>query len=254
MERFYDAGSDRLTEAFYDADRAMRESGYDPTGRFGPLGAETLDVVPVELNALLCGMERDLREINEILGDAGRARVWEQKAALRRERIDRFLWDPARGLYLDYDLPTRQRREYLFATTFTPLWVGVASPAQADRVVAAALPRLETRCGLRTSETPSGAQWDAPYGWAPLVLFATEGLRRYGHEAAARRLALGFVGLVAGELREHGTIVEKYDVERCASDLGAGLRFGYTTNEVGFGWTNGVVLELLADLETPSLH
>ena len=34
--------------------------------------------------------------------------------------------------------------------------------------------------------------------------------------------------------------------ERRTSDLGAGLRFGYGSNEIGFGWTNAVVLELLA--------
>jgi alpha,alpha-trehalase len=34
----------------------------------------------------------------------------------------------------------------------------------------------------------------------------------------------------------------------CSSDLRSGLRFGYTSNEVGFGWTNAAVLDLLAGL------
>jgi alpha,alpha-trehalase len=254
VTRFYDASSGRLTEAFYDADRAMRESGFDPTGRFGPLGAETLDIAPVGLNALLYSFERDLAEMHGILGDGPRAREWRERADRRREAVDRFLWDPERGLYLDYDLRARARRDYLFATTFYPLWVGLSTPDQAERVVAAALPRLEARCGLLTSDTVSGSQWDAPYGWAPLQLIAVDGLRRYGFEAAARRLALKFLGLVSRDFSEHGTIVEKYDVERCASDLGEGLRFGYASNEVGFGWTNGVALELLADLAEPDIR
>jgi alpha,alpha-trehalase len=254
VTRFYDAAADRLTEAFYDADRAMRESGFDPTGRFGPVGAETLDVAPVELNALLYGLERDLGEIHEILGEGSAARSWRERAARRLAAIDRLLWDTERGLYLDYDLRKRARRDYLFATTLYPLWVGLATPDQAERVVAAALPRLEARCGLLTSDTVTGAQWDAPYGWAPLQLIAVEGLRRYGYEASARRLALEFLGLVSKELEEHGTIVEKYDVERCQSDLGEGLRFGYSSNEIGFGWTNGVALELLADLAEPDIR
>jgi alpha,alpha-trehalase len=199
-------------------------------------------------------MERDIAEIHEILGDAPDARAWRERAERRREALGRFLWDPDRGLYLDYDLRTLKRRDYLFATTFYPLWVGLASPQQAERVVTAALPRLEARCGLRTSDTVTGAQWDAPYGWAPLQLIAVDGLRRYGYEASARRLALEFLGLVSKELSEHGTIVEKYDVERCESDLGEGLRFGYGSNEIGFGWTNGVVLELLADLAEPDIR
>jgi hypothetical protein len=34
-----------------------------------------------------------------------------------------------------------------------------------------------------------------------------------------------------------GTTVEKYDVRRRSSDLVQGLRFGYSSNEIGFGWT-----------------
>ncbi len=254
IARFYDTATNELSEAFYDADRAMRESGFDPSGRFGPVGAETLEVIPVCLNALLYGMERDLGEIHEILGDVEEAAAWRERAKTRRRAVDRYLWDGERGLYLDYDLRRKARRDYLFATTFYPLWVGLATPDQAQRLVAAALPPLEAACGLRTSNVVSGAQWDAPYGWAPMQLIAVDGLRRYGFEASARRLALRFIDLVASDLAEHGTIVEKYDVEQCRSDLGDGLRFGYTSNEAGFGWTNGVVLELLADVTEPDIH
>ena len=41
---------------------------------------------------------------------------------------------------------------------------------------------------------------------------------------------------------------EKYDVERRESSIAAGLRFGYLSNEIGFGWTNGVFLALEAGL------
>jgi alpha,alpha-trehalase len=54
---------------------------------------------------------------------------------------------------------------------------------------------------------------------------------------------------VAKEFKEHGVIVEKYDLRRRESDVSAGIRFGYSSNEVGFGWTNAAVLELLAGLE-----
>ena len=57
------------------------------------------------------------------------------------------------------------------------------------------------------------------------------------------------MALVAKEFAEHGTIVEKYDVVRSESDVEAGIRFGYSGNQVGFGWTNGAFLELLAELE-----
>jgi alpha,alpha-trehalase len=245
---FYDRAADRLTDLFFKGDRSMRESGFDPSNRFGPFSVDIVHYAPVCLNALLYGMERDAAEIHDALGDPGEARRWRARAQARREAVDRRLWDEASGLYLDWDFRSGKRRRYDFATTFYPLWVGMASPAQARRVLSS-LERLEAPGGLLTSTTVSGSQWDAPFGWAPLQMIAVSGLRLYGHHAEADRLARRFVGLVVKEFEEHGTIVEKYDVVRRESDVSAGIRFGYSSNEVGFGWTNGVLLELLAELE-----
>jgi len=97
-----------------------------------------------------------------------------------------------------------------------------------------------------TSVNVSGSQWDAPFGWAPLQLFAGEGLRRYGFAADAERVARAFLSMLVEDFERRGTLVEKYDVERRTSDSAGALRFGYVSNEVGFGWTNGVALELAA--------
>jgi alpha,alpha-trehalase len=79
-------------------------------------------------------------------------------------------------------------------------------------------------------------------------MIAVDGLRRYGYHEDANRLSSRFVTLVVKELDEHGIIVEKYDVTRRESDVAADIRYGYSANQVGFGWTNGVVLHLLAAL------
>jgi alpha,alpha-trehalase len=54
---------------------------------------------------------------------------------------------------------------------------------------------------------------------------------------------------VVEDFDAHGTIVEKYDVRRRSSDLAQGLWFGYSSNEIGFGWTNAAVLELAVGLD-----
>jgi alpha,alpha-trehalase len=115
--------------------------------------------------------------------------------------------------------------------------------------VRANLARFEAPGGVLTSTRVTGSQWDAPFGWAPLQLAAVQGLRRYGFHDDADRLAIKWLGLVVKEFDEHGTIVEKYDVQRRESDVSAGIRFGYSSNEIGFGWTNGVFVELLAGLQ-----
>jgi alpha,alpha-trehalase len=244
---YYDAKADRLTPLFYKGDRSMRESGFDPSNRFGPFAVDIIHYVPVCLNSLLYKMERDAADIHSILARPADALVWEKRAAARRAAMDRYLWDEEAGLYFDYDFQSGRRRQYEFSTTFYPLWAGAATPAQAARVLAN-LARFEAPGGVRTSNTVSGNQWDAPFGWAPLQMIAVTGLRNYGHDEAASRLARRFIGLVTKEFEEHAAIVEKYDLERRESDVAAGIKFGYAANQIGFGWTNGAFLDLLAGL------
>ena len=118
---------------------------------------------------------------------------------------------------------------------------------QAERV-RRALWKFERPGGLRTSTNRSGDQWDAPFGWAPLQLIAIQGLRRYGYNEDANRIAEKFLSMVHHEFRRTGTILEKYDVERRAADIRGEVRYGYSSNEVGFGWTNGVFKVLLDEL------
>jgi alpha,alpha-trehalase len=246
--RYFDANTERLTDLFYKGDRSMRESGFDPSNRFGPFSVDIIHYVPVCLNVLLYQMEKDGAEISRALGDPAAAVTWEARARERQQRIDEYLWDEKAGLYFDYNFETKKRRPYEFATTFYPLWAGVASPRQAARVVRS-LPRFEAAGGILTSTQTTGNQWDAPFGWAPIQLLAVEGLRRYGYHADADRIARKFIALVTKEFEEHGTIVEKYDVKRRESDVAADIRFGYSANQAGFGWTNGAFVELLAGLE-----
>jgi alpha,alpha-trehalase len=153
------------------------------------------------------------------------------------------MWDERAGLYFDYDFKRNSRSGYPFLTTFYPLWAGIASAEQAARVEAN-LPLFERAGGLQTSTCVTGAQWDAPFGWAPLQMIATEGLRRYGFTGAADRIAVKFLLMVLRDFDEHGTIKEKYDVVTGSSDVARGLRFGYVSNEIGFGWTNAAFLVL----------
>jgi alpha,alpha-trehalase len=244
---YYRAATDELTPAFFKGDRSMRESGFDPSDRFGRFGADVIHFAPVCLNTLLFQLEQQLAQIAATLGSDADAAPWQARAAQRQAAIDRFLWDPAAGLYFDYDFQTARRRAYPFATTFWPLAAALASPAQAQRV-RGNLPLFERPGGVMTSVNVSGSQWDAPFGWAPLQLFAVEGLRRYGFAADADRIARAFLSMLVEDFERRGTLVEKYDVERRTSDSAGALRFGYVTNEVGFGWTNGVALELAAAL------
>ncbi|WP_313887380.1 trehalase family glycosidase [Nodosilinea sp. LEGE 07088] len=245
---FYDAETDQLTELYYQGDRSMRESGFDITNRFGPFSADIIHYAPVCLNVLLYQMEQDMAEFYRMLGRSWEAEIWQTRAQHRHQLIDQYLWDDEAGLYFDYNPHTGQRRPYEFVTTFMPLWAGIASPHQARRVVDN-LKKFEAEGGLLTSTHTSGNQWDAPFGWAPLQWFAVGGLARSGYTDDAHRVATKFVHMVVQEFEKTGTLLEKYDVERCSANVSDEIQFGYSSNEIGFGWTNGVVSEFLWMLE-----
>ncbi len=241
---YFDADADQLTELAYIGDRSMRESGFDPTDRFGELNLDVIHYAPVCLNTLLWRMERDIADCYEILGDEGVSATWARRAEESAAAIDRFFWDEEAGLYLDYHLGRDERSTYPFLTTFWPMWAGLSSRDQAAKVVDNM--HLFLRCGgLQTSTKETGEQWDAPFAWAPLQLFAVDALERYGYMNEARDIARRFTAMVADSFRREGVLREKYDAERCTSQLGDRISFGYVTNEPGFGWTNAVILEFL---------
>ncbi len=248
LSLYYDKDSDRLTDLFYKGDRSMRESGLDPTHRFGPFSVDIIHYAPVCLNVLLYQMEQDMAEIHQALGHEDAAERWHKRAASRAKQINNYLWDEEAGLYFDYNFREGQRRQYEYATTFYPLWAGIASPEQAEQIVDN-LFRFEAPGGLRTSNYVSGNQWDAPFGWAPFQLIAVQGLLRYGYKAEAKRIAEKFMAMLVADFERCGHLLEKYDIERSSGNVSDEIHFGYSTNEVGFGWTNGVALALLRILE-----
>jgi alpha,alpha-trehalase len=230
-----------LTADFYKGDRSMRESGFDVTFRFGPFGAETHHYVPVCLNSLLYKTEKDLEQMSTLLGRPEEARKWKARAADRQQRMVKYFWNDRAGLFFDYNFVTHKRSDYQYATTFYPLWAGLASKAQAQAVVSN-LKLFEQPGGLAMSRIETQAQWDFPYGWAPMHLLAVEGMRRYGYAAEADRVAGKFLSTVLDNFKREHNIREKYNMLTRSSETN--ILAGYAQNVTGFGWTNAVFLEL----------
>jgi alpha,alpha-trehalase len=232
----------RFTEDYYKGDRAMRESGFDISFRFGPFSGSTHHYAPVCLNSLLYKAEMDLAEMAQLLGYSGQARSWHAKAQHRRRLFSRYLWNHTKGMFFDYDLETGKQSTYNYATTFYPLWVGLATPREAKAVLRK-LELFEAPGGVAMSDHVTGVQWDKPYGWAPIEMIVTEGMRRYGFNAVADRVSEEFLSTVLDNYRCEGTIREKYNVVTRTTETN--VTAGYQTNVVGFGWTNGVFLVML---------
>jgi alpha,alpha-trehalase len=234
-----------LSRDFYKGDRAMRESGFDISFRFGPFGTDTHHYAAVCLNSLLYKTEMDLAEMSEILGRKADAQTWRQKAEGRRAAINKYLWDEAKGEYFDYDFTKKARSGYEYITTFYPLWAGVATKEQAKAVVAN-LKSFEQPGGAVMSPYNTGAQWDSPYAWAPTQMILVDALRRNGYEEDAERIAFKFASTVAENYAKEGYIVEKYNAVTRTTD--AAVTSGYSINVIGFGWTNAAYVDFLKQM------
>ncbi|ATY31069.1 alpha,alpha-trehalase TreF [Sphingomonas psychrotolerans] len=224
--------------------RAAAESGWDFSSRW--LGdAHSLETIrttrllPIDLNALLFGLEEAITREAAALGDDTVARDFAGRAVARRDAIDRHLWNEQRQFFADFDLDAGAPRDQLTAAQGFALFTGAAREERGPPV-ARALGKLLRAGGLLATDTVTGQQWDAPNGWAPLQWVAIEGLRAYGEPALADRIARHWLAMVEVHYAATGQLLEKYDVERCGA--GGGGEYG---TEVGFGWTNGVTLELL---------
>ncbi|MBV8833299.1 MAG: trehalase [Acidobacteriaceae bacterium] len=250
VKQYYDRSTDQLTPLFYKGDRSMRESGFDPSNRFGPFNIDIIHYDPVCLNALLFLMESQTAEILHEVGRDGEVQAWRDRARQRAEAVNKLMWDPKDGVYYDYNFVSKKVRRYPFLTTLYPLWAGFATKEQAAKV-RDSLPLFERVGGLQTSTYVSGNQWDSPFGWAPLEMIAVEGLRRYGFNEDAERIAMKWLTLVHREFERQGFIVEKYNVVSGGSDVAEHIRFGYSANQAGFGWTNAVFTQIYDEL-TPA--
>jgi alpha,alpha-trehalase len=243
LSRYIDVGENGGCQTVPDTPhyRAISESGWDNTPRFG---ADATHVVPVDLNCQLFRYELDLAEFSEWLGKKDEAKVWRTRADQRRELINRYLWDEASGFFWDYDLRMRERLRDTprSLASFVSLWAGVASEDQAVRVVEH-IPVFEYDHGLVACEKgwDDETEHNYPTGWPYSHWYVCSGLRAYGFDDEASRIAMKWLRLIAYEFAQTGVIRERHNVV----DRGAPVPGRYPPQR-GFAWTNGVFAALLA--------
>ena len=235
----------KLSAEYYEGDRAMRESGFDVSFRFGPFGDATQHYAPVCLNSLLYKNEKDMEQISRWLARSADAEKWNKRAETRKKLINRYLWNSEQGMFFDFNFVSGKMSSYRYASMLYPLWAGLATREQA-KAIAANVRVLDHPGGIALSTEDTGAQWDLPYGWGNIEMLAIDGLRRYGYDGEADRISYEFLSMVAENFRRDGNIREKYNVVTRSSE--SHVELGYEMNVVGFGWTNAAFLELLHNL------
>lgn len=242
-----EAGNRTPSKVYLDL-RAAAESGWDFSSRWFKEATSlptihTTDIIPVDLNSFLVMLEQTIADAYTTLKQSKLASLYREQAELRQEAIHYYCWNAEEGFFFDYDFVAREHTPHYTMAAVTPLWIGVATSRQADKVAQVLQNKFLKKGGLVCTLETTGQQWDAPNGWAPLQWMAIQGLRRYGHSDLAEEVKHRWVMTNVDAYKATGKLVEKYNVVDPTMAAGGGE---YALQD-GFGWTNGVLLALLRE-------
>lgn len=264
MNRYFDLGDTPRQESYredyelaqkmnggakmYRDLRSGAESGWDYTTRWFADGKtmetiETTNIIPVDLNALLFGLEEVLTRCYS--DDTIFIATLKNSMNNRREFLENYAWNSEDKVFEDYNWVRQKQTNIKSLAMVYPLFFKMATQEQADGVAAYLKKHFLKPGGLPATLNHSGQQWDAPNGWAPLQWIAIKGLDNYGHSDLAKTIAERWVNLNEKIYANTGKFVEKYNVEDMTLEAGGGE---YPVQD-GFGWSNGVYLALKAYLK-----
>ncbi|HTE00636.1 MAG TPA: alpha,alpha-trehalase TreF [Mucilaginibacter sp.] len=241
-------------EDFYRNIRAAAESGWDFSTRWmdttGKLGTiQTTFIIPVDLNCILYHLELSIARSFQLQGNGVEYRLFLTKAMLRKKAILKYSWNEQAGWFMDYNWKLKHTTPHQTLAGVYPLEFKIADAKQAGRVASALKTKFLKPGGLVTTLKRSGQQWDNPNAWAPLQYMAIDGLNNYNQTSLARSIAENWIRTNLSVFNDTGKLMEKYNV--IDTDVKAGG--GEYPLQDGFGWTNGVLLNLLDRYHTDQL-
>jgi glycogen debranching enzyme len=165
--------------------------------------------------------------IAEAVGDREAASYFRAENRQLAAMVNQKMWDGASGFYYDLD-KDRKPAGVKTVLGFWPLVARIATPAQAERLVAHLTDerefwRLNVVPALAACEqgyTADGQYWNGAV-WAPTNYMVIKGLQAYGYEALASRVTARYLGNMVRVLDDTGTIFENYAPDK---PVGHGVR------------------------------
>jgi len=263
MNRYFDQGTTPRQESYredfelaqktgggekmYSDLRAGAESGWDYSSRWFADAKtmetiETTDIIPIDLNALLYGLERILLD-HVAMDDDRKSKIRTQMETRKKFIAEKCMSDD--WSIQDYNWKKKKQTGIRSLAMMYPLYFNMVEPNEAYKVVAMIKDYFMRPGGVVTSLHETDQQWDAPNGWAPLQWITVQGLKNYDNDKLARELSRRWVALNEKVYANTGKFVEKYNVDDMSLEAGGGE---YPVQD-GFGWSNGVYLALKDYLE-----
>ena len=231
----------RAHEDVYRDLGAGAESGWDfstrwfaDPGNFATI--QTTALLPVDLNSLMWNLENKIAELSRAHGDAKTALRFQQLADRRARMIRENFYDVKTGTFRDINWRTGKLSPEITLAMVAPLFFGIATNEQAQKVLDVLERDFLKTGGLKTTLRESGQQWDGRKGWAPLQWMAYVSAIRYQRFALAEKIRTRWLHANDVMFALTGEMKEKYDVENLTAIAGG----GEYEPQFGFGWSNGV--------------
>lgn len=201
----------------------------------------------------------------------------------RAHTMAALMRDNELSVWKDLDIVTGRRSCVVSAASAVPVWAGLedfvatrpdsGQQSESGTVKSVSLPpNIFKGWGIIPTPYESGQQWDFPNVWPPLIHFVIEVLDRQrapwdfklrpekndklrstpagfkrGLKLAQNFIHASLLGYTKlKNAKQPGYFYEKFDT----TDPSRGGDGGEYENQVGFGWTNGVILELVSRYRT----
>ncbi|XP_076675523.1 trehalase isoform X2 [Andrena cerasifolii] len=223
---------------------------FDGTNKGNLTNLKTRYIIPVDLNSIIYRNAQLLAQYNQRMGNETKAAYYRKRAEEWKRAVTAVLWHDEVGAWLDYDILNDIKRDYFYPTNVLPLWTNCYDVAKREEYVAKVLKYLEKNQimlnmgGIPTTLEHSGEQWDYPNAWPPLQYFVVMALnntddpwaQRLAYEISERWVRSNYKAF-----NETHSMFEKYDAT-VSGGYGGG---GEYEVQLGFGWSNGIVMDLL---------
>uniref|UniRef100_A0A1I7V9C6 Trehalase n=2 Tax=Loa loa TaxID=7209 RepID=A0A1I7V9C6_LOALO len=232
------------------------ESGWDFSSRWLSNSKtmdsiETSNIVPVDLNALMCWNMEILAHLHGEIGDTSRRAEINIERAKFVDTFEAVFFDDREGSWFDFNLNTGERIDDTYPSIAVPLFTECYSSLNNPMLVEVlgTLQRkglLQFPGGIPASLIRgSNQQWDYPNGFAPINHMVIEGLRKSNHpimQQKAFELANRWINRNYEVYQSDHKLWQRYDV---AKDHIRSSDDDDNNNEEGYGWTNGALLDLM---------
>jgi alpha,alpha-trehalase len=215
---------------------AAAEAGLDFSPRFGDFGG---DILPVDLNANLYGLECDLAHYAERF-EKNRASFFQEAAAQRKALMDSLMLGED-GLYHDYNYVSKKQSPLHFSGQFMPFITGLSTDKKAaQRLVKILLGEGGVYSTDKAEKIPYQAAY--PYSWPYDNYLAFWALKSLGLEEEKTKVSEHYLRSLATNFAQTGRLWETYD----GRDGSIAHKAEYATQEM-MGWTAGSFEVIFAD-------